>query len=404
MSDDNTSKKTPDKKVHAGKTSATGKTEGHAKSGQGSTKGAVKSDANSQANSKSSSFISGFMLVAIAISIVGIFILWQQQQEDKKKNRQQLQTQSQLISVLESEVKKYTQSQDQFRGEIDSKVTTEINEIERSIADIKELGSKNHRDWILSESEYLLRIANHRLQLEGDINTTIKALRIVDSKIMSLKDPSLLPVRKQLADEISALESTRLPDIHGMVLTLDSLQAMSPKMGLKISMLPKVAKEGTPTDDAHEITIKDWELVLNKIWNELKTLVVIKRHDQSLAPILTVEQQQTLRHILQLKIQGIRTALLNKQAELFMESLKDTLSWLQEHFNKDDPDVVLLESRLQEFQTVQLDVRLPEISGSLHALRSIQKQLKNKAGSTIPPKKPVDTNNISKQQDEQVKI
>lgn len=333
-------------------------------------------------------------------------MLWQQQQtwqEEKQKNQQQLHAQSQLISVLESEIKKYAGAQNQLRSEIDNKVITEINKIERSVADIKESDSKNVRDWTLSESEYLLQIANHRLQLEGDINTAMKALRIVDSKIMVLEDPSLLPVRKQLADEISALESTHLPDIHGMVLNLDSLQAMSSQMKLKISILPKATQKTVQENNVEKLSIEDWRLVLDKVWNELKTLVVIKRHDQSLAPVLTVEQQQTLRHILQLKIQGIRTALLNKQAKLFVESIKDTLSWLQEHFNKDDPNVVLMESRLQEFRVVQLDVKLPDISGSLHSLRSIQKQMKDRTGSTMPPKKPVDANDISKQQDEQVK-
>ncbi|MCK4952055.1 MAG: uroporphyrinogen-III C-methyltransferase, partial [Gammaproteobacteria bacterium] len=244
--------------------------------------------------------------------------------------------------------------------------------------DIKELGSKSYRDWVLSESEYLLQIANHRLQLEGDINTAKKALRIVDSKIMGLEDPSLLPVRKQLADEISALESTNLPDIHGMALNLDSLQAMSSKMMLKISLLPRASQKIVQEDNTGKLSIQDWELILDKIWNELKTLIVIKRHDQSLAPVLTMEQQQTIRYILQLKIQGIRTALLNKQAELFMESIRDTLDWLYKHFNDDGPNVILLESRLQEFQAVQLNVKLPDISESLRILRSIQNKRMNR--------------------------
>jgi len=308
-------KKVSDKKGPENKKSTASKTKDHAKHGQGTGKApdhaSNKSDAKTHANSKVSFFISGFIIVAIAISFAGTFMLWQQQQRHQKegqKNQQQLQAQSQLISALKSEIKKYTLAQDQLRSMVDSKVIAEINEIERSIVDIKELGSKNVRDWVLSESEYLLRIANHRLQLEGDINTAIKALGIADSKIMGLKDPSLLPVRKQLADEISALESTNLPDIHAMVLNLDSLQAMSPKMKLKIYIRPNTTQAAAQENITKEISIKDWQLVLDKIWRELKSLVVIKRHDQSLAPVLTVEQQQTISHILQLKIQRIRTA------------------------------------------------------------------------------------------------
>jgi len=209
-------KKASDKKVPAKKTSTASKSKDHAKSGQGkgpnldSGHESNKKPVKNQTSLKASYLMAGILLVAIAISMAGIFMLWQQQkhqQDEEKKNQQQIQAQSKLISALKSEIKKIDRSQNQLRNEINSDVATEINKIERSIADIQELGSKNYRDWVLSESEYLLRIANHRLQLEGDIKTAIKGLRIVDSKIKGLTDPSLLPVRKHLANEISALES-----------------------------------------------------------------------------------------------------------------------------------------------------------------------------------------------------
>ena len=94
----------------------------------------------------------------------------------------------------------------------------------------------------------------------------------------------------------------------------------------------------------------------------------------------------------------------NKQPELFLASIKDTLSWLQEHFDKDDSSVALLESRLQEFQSVQLNVKLPDIGGSLNSLHSIQKQIKDNTEFGTPLKKPVDTSRIPGEQREQVKI
>lgn len=407
MNDDKTSKKDEPENSNGSHatsraTKSTGKSTRDSK--RGSPQDPGKRNPKTRATSRISFFISGFMMLAIVIAFAGLIMLWQQQQRQQnedKKYQQQIQDQSRLIFDLESKISNITGSQDQLRSEIDGNIAAEINNIERSIADIKESGSKNYRDWVLSESEYLLQIANHRLQLEADINTAIKALRIADSKITGLKDPSLLPVRKQLADEISALESTQLPDIRGMVLTLDSLQAMSPKIDLKISIRPPVIQKETQENKDEKISLKNWEQLLDRIWNELKTLVVIKKHDQSLAPVLTMEQQQTIRHILQLKIQGIRTALLNKQPELFMDSIKDSLAWLQENFDGGDSNVALLESRLEEFQAVQLNVKLPDIGGSLRSLRSIQKHIKN---DTKPLQKPVDTSYISIEMGSQVRI
>jgi uroporphyrin-3 C-methyltransferase len=178
-----------------------------------------------------------------------------------------------------------------------------------------------------------------------------------------------------------------VPDIQGMVLILDSMQSKSPQMQLKVSILPEARRQAIQ-NNSEKISFKDWDKVIERVWRELRTLVVIKKHDQPLAPVLTIEQQQTIRHILQLKIQGIRTALLNKQPEIFLVSIEETLGWLKEHFSVDDSNVSLLESRLQEFKAVRLKIDLPDISGSLSTLQSLKKQLKiipAPEGSTAAP-------------------
>lgn len=347
---------------------------------------ANKNSVKSSGNNKFSFIVSSVLLLIIAITISGLYLLWQQQKQDQK-------TQSRLIAALKSDIEQYSHNQNRLQSELDNKISNELGGIRHTVDALQELAGKNHRDWVLSETVYLLQIANHRLQLEGDIKTTIKALMIADSKLKNLADPSLLPVRKHLADETSALQSTSQPDIYGMVLALDSLQAKSVQMKLKIAIPSatiadaKTMADTSAKSNKEKMSIKDWQRALNQVWKELKTLVVINKHDQRLAPILTTEQQQTIKHILQLKIQGIRTALLSKQPEIFLLSIKDTLQWLQKHFSHDDPNVSLLKSRLQEFEAIRLKVDIPDISGSLQALQSLQKSKKELPAPAIQMEK-----------------
>lgn len=355
---------------------------------------AIKNPVKSTRSSKIPLITGSILLVVIAVAISGFYFLWQQFLQQQSQYQE---TQSQLIATLTSDIEQYSQGQNQLRSELKNMIRNETGGIKRTVIHLQELAGKNHEDWALSETEYLLRIANHRLQLEGDIQTATKALMIADSKLQALADPSLLPVRKHLADEISALQSTRQPDIHGMVLILDSLQTKSVQMQLKVAILPEPIADTKTTNDFGEISFKNWRPALDRVWKELKTLVVIKKHDKQLIPILTIEQQQTIRHILQLKIQGIRVALLSKQSEIFSLSIQETLQWLEEHFSPDDSNVALLKSRLQEFSTIPLKINLPEIGRSLHVLQAIQKHRKTSPIPAIQPEKSSDAANTATQ-------
>src|SRR6266481_847396 len=116
-----------------------------------------------------------------------------------------------------------------------------------------ELG-RNQAHWMVSEAEQLLLIANRRLQLARDVNSALAALRAADRQLELLANPNLLPVRRQLAREISTLESIERTDVAGISLRLGTLADGVDQLPLAPDMraAPEQAAESQVASAAHE--------------------------------------------------------------------------------------------------------------------------------------------------------
>ena len=115
----------------------------------------------------------------------------------------------------------------------DTKLANRIDQLQVSVEVLQENGSRADRDWIIAETRYLLKMAQHRLLLAGDLDTAAAATRAADAQLHSLADVSLLPVREALAAEIALLRSTPKPDIEGNVFSLIQLARRSNDLPLK---------------------------------------------------------------------------------------------------------------------------------------------------------------------------
>ena len=77
----------------------------------------------------------------------------------------------------------------------------ELKDLQSRVLD---LNDKRPNDWMLAESEYLVRMAGRKLWLEHDIVSAITLLGNADERIKALNDPSLMPIRKALAGLIES--------------------------------------------------------------------------------------------------------------------------------------------------------------------------------------------------------
>jgi uroporphyrin-3 C-methyltransferase len=225
---------------------------------------------------------------------------------------------------------------------------------------------RSSNEWRLAEIEYLLTIANHRLGLAHDRDTAIAIFEIADHRIKNLGDPALLKIRKSIKEELISLHAVQEPDITGMALSLGSLAS-------EVERLPLMDKErvAVATGQIEDQAPDSWQDIPAAVWKDIKSLVVVRRHQQPTEPLLPPGESWFLYQNLQLKLEQARLALLRRDTALFRQHLKEADAWISTFFNEEASIVINALQNTSALAKVELQPATPDVSGSLRQLRSL---------------------------------
>lgn len=224
-----------------------------------------------------------------------------------------------------------------------------------------ELG-RNQAQWMVSEAEQLLLIANRRLQLARDVNSALGALRAADRQLELLASPSLLPVRREIAREISLLESLERTDVAGISLRLGTLAD-------SVGQLPLAPDMRVSTEQTASTQVADAGRPEPSVWKDLLSLVRIRRYETAPRPPLPPEQQYYARENFRLMLYGAQHALLQGNAATYQQNLKTASSWVGDYFDRSSPAVTTAQAELEKMRGTPIMGQLPDISPSLEMLR-----------------------------------
>lgn len=228
---------------------------------------------------------------------------------------------------------------------------------------------RSRTDWALAETEQLLLIASRRLQLARDVNSALAALRAADRQLELLASPNLLLVRREVAREIAQLEALEKTDVVGVSLQLATLAESIDHLPLAQDVVrqpPKVARAETTDTQAGS----DWR----RIWQDLLGLVRFREDAGPQKPLLPPEQTFFLRENLRLSLHSAQLALLQGNTVVFQQNLASAARWLKQFFDPQAQAVVAMEQQLATLQGLKGITELPDISGSLAALRKVVAQ------------------------------
>lgn len=231
---------------------------------------------------------------------------------------------------------------------------------------------RNRTEWLLAEAEQLLVIANHRLQLARDARSALNALRAADGQLNLIANPNLLPVRRELAREITLLESLEKTDVTGLTLKLASLAEGVERLPLALEArmrapegADKAAPAPTPAPDA------GWRTAAQRMGRDILGLVRIRENLEVQKPLLPPEQQYFLRENLRLMLYGAQLALLQANVTVYQQNLRSALRLLKEYFDVNTQVVAAMSGELEGQLKMKLVTAPPDISASLEALRQV---------------------------------
>ena len=233
-----------------------------------------------------------------------------------------------------------------------------------AIAKQQREGAPSSREWKIAEAEYLLRIANHRLLMERDVDAASGLLEAADVILEELDDYSLHQVRAQLADERLALANSSGANTQSVFLRLEAIKNALRSLPLK---LPEYI--GAPPVDETQIEANEeasaWRLFLDKV----SGLFEFRIHDGiAVRPLLKPEEAIYLELNLRLALERAQLAALRRDQVLYQTSLEAAQGWLEEYLDPENEAVSNVGSEIARLLLFDLEMPVPDISGSLMRL------------------------------------
>ncbi|WP_393938335.1 uroporphyrinogen-III C-methyltransferase [Aeromonas rivipollensis] len=223
---------------------------------------------------------------------------------------------------------------------------------------VLDLDDKRPNDWMLAESEYLVRMAGRKLWLEHDIVSAITLLGNADERIKALNDPSLMPIRKALAEDIAQLKGMPRVDREGLTLKLAALSDQIELLPLSTVSMPEAKAE---PDQAVSTNPDEWESNLKKNWMKFtENFITIRRRDGAVEALLSPQQEIFLRENLKTKLLQAQLAVYREQQALYTDSLEKAQRWLTQYFDTDNSATHYMQSELDKLKGEQIQFDYPD--------------------------------------------
>lgn len=375
--------------------------------GQGSAPAQTATEQQSPADKSSGAGLWGkiVLLLLLAALVGGGFFGWQWWQQVGPGSSKQG-----LAAALEQQRGQLDALQGQFDREVQdwaqrfSVQAAHGDALEARLASqeqlIRNMSASGREDLILAEAEFLLRLAHQRLLSERQPGAALALLESSDKIFAEVGDAGLFAVREALAQDISALRLVATVDREGLYLQLVALgEAVT-----KLQSLPRLTAVATPAAvetaqasadgsvvDAVEAAPAQPRWYAKLLANAQQALrrfsegyLTIRTLDRPLTPMLSADQELLLNHSLRLALEQAELALLREEQVVYVASLQKAEQWLQTYYPL-SPGAQVLITQLQSLKAQEVAQQLPDISGSLDALRRYLRERetrKSAAGAT----------------------
>lgn len=260
-----------------------------------------------------------------------------------------------------------------------------LTSVQATLQDLTQPQAKRAR--ALNEAEYLVNLANLNLDFEGNVSLVINLLKTADQQLAALNDPTLMRVRQALAYDITQLEAAPKLDLPGLILKINAISQQIPQLPVMPNELSKPTTT-TTSPDTTTAELPAWRKAMSAVGQALTNVVVVRRLNQPIAPLLSPEQRIFSVLNIQLELGQAKWAALHQQPEIYKESLQQAINWTKQYFLQKDSITQSVLQQLTELQKINIKPVLPSIASSLNAIQEALNTsvIKN---STVPVTSPI---------------
>jgi len=277
----------------------------------------------------------------------------QAQLQDQKDTQQSLRLQlSEDKQTVASQLAKTTQQLTKMQSS-EKLTAAQLETVQLAIANLK---MRNPNEWMLAEAEYLIRIAGRKIALEQDIDTSLALLSSASRRLTQLNDPSLLPLRKVIEQDIATLSKLPRIDRDGLALKLAIQAAEVDNLALAGFTRP----EAVASDTQLSSDSADWKANLTKSWKSFSdNFITIRRQDNSVDALLSPKTAWYLTENLKNQLLQAELAVHRQDQAKFTQALKTAKAWIKRYYDVNQPATKSMLTSLDSLSKVTITTTYP---------------------------------------------
>ena len=322
----------------------------------------------------------GLWLLTLLIAIAGVCLsifLWQggiAQQQSLQQSRAAIAGAIQRVDGQAENNKKLQGRFDQWQANNQlqqQQLLQRIDNLQQQLSSqqkrLQSLSTTDRDDWLLAEAEYLMRLAHQRLLMGKQRDSAMQLLTAADAIIKDLDDHALYSVREALANDMANLRAAVTLDLEGHYLALAALAQQAEQLPLIQSLQLSSPRPEVPVAQSWQQRLAvGFQAALDK----LSGYIQINRRDDIYKPLLAPEYEAAVRQNVRLMFEQAQMASLAGKQKLYEDSLSKVDHWLATYFTLDKVSTDAVVAQLQYLKQQQVAISLPDISGSLRALKA----------------------------------
>jgi len=324
----------------------------------------------------------GAIAIAIALAIAGgVYHFGESQSSSLSAKNEALVSQLQTLQheqqaqkrELEDKLNKQATALEEAAKQQNA-LNGQINDIQHKVAN---LSGNDGKVWLISQADFLVKLAGRKLWSEQDVTTAAALLKSADHSLSEMNDPSLIPVRRALTNDIASLSALSQVDYDGIILKLNQLSNNVDNLRLADNY-----SDDSPMDsDSSELSgsLNEWRENLLKSWHSfMDSFITIRRRDETAVPLLAPNQDIYLRENIRSRLLVAAQAVPRHQEEIYKQSLDNVSAWVRSYYDTNDAATKSFLSELDGLTDQNISMDVPQTLQSQPLLEKlVQTRVRN---------------------------
>ena len=290
--------------------------------------------------------------------------------------RSQLQQQRQGIDSQLSQVQQQQTALKENMNDTASRIQSQSAEIKQQLSQFNQQlqqrfkeGQYSKRDWILLKARYYLELAQVHAHWNSEIKTTIGLLQQTDQLLARVNEQGVFEIRQSLSKELNALQKYKTIDYAGLLSKLDAASDMVGQLPLSVTSPLNQEQKNESSQEANH-----WRQKLKDSVSVLEKMVVVRRNDQDIKPLLSPLYVAVVRQAIILNLQEAQWAVLQNNDAVYHLTLQQAIDSIESNFDADSPVTARVTQQLKMLNQQQLKQEFPSLQQSLQQLNQLIQQ------------------------------